>query len=615
MACEHDGNCFSGCCSLFVSGDSMRCMPLVNGGLCPIAIDVVEKFQELEQEEIAVLEMEVETQVDADEDELDSPLHFVDHKEETFEDVEDHPIIEKTEQYVDEDDYEDAEHLIPEKREHYDHDHPVAESDHYIPSKSEHRAHDVHGLPRELWSPDFHGHEAHIDESLPVYAHHYGHADGIDEALLESEFEHESRGLHPKEPSHDDPRLKIPKGKASAAHDHVVVPKEPEDWEDSDDSPKYGQAYEHDRKQAIRGERESAGLAPKQPTKERRTQVPHPTAPLTERRRPCSAYGNTNRCDGMSCEVDDDCASSCCGQLTKDGSLQCHSLIEGSFCPRALAPLVDYSLYSDEDHDKSDRRRNAIVDPSSQAPSYRGQDGCKVHGTDDQCDGQPCVEDGDCHSGCCGHFVSFSLRRCLPLTEDALCPRFLEPSFTSPIPARLPPIESTIKDMYMIQDRVHRLQEVMDPDSLPVRTDILFCRAYGNSKLCDGFTCDEGKECSSGCCGTFGSLKDNYCQPLVENVCPAPGFTYGPMGDIYKVDDPEHQASPESTTASSKPEKLAATSTETQPEADQKKASAFWFGVAIGAAIFVAVVTIIALLCCFCKKRTSAVATYEAMPQ
>ncbi len=41
MGCEHDGNCFSGCCSMFVSGESKRCMPLVNGDMCPIAIDVV----------------------------------------------------------------------------------------------------------------------------------------------------------------------------------------------------------------------------------------------------------------------------------------------------------------------------------------------------------------------------------------------------------------------------------------------------------------------------------------------------------------------------------------------------------------------------------------------
>ena len=48
MACEHDGNCFSGCCSIFVGdgnssgeADQKRCMPLVNGDMCPIAIDVV----------------------------------------------------------------------------------------------------------------------------------------------------------------------------------------------------------------------------------------------------------------------------------------------------------------------------------------------------------------------------------------------------------------------------------------------------------------------------------------------------------------------------------------------------------------------------------------------
>ena len=47
MACEHDGNCFSGCCSIFVGdsesgeADQKRCMPLMNDDMCPIAIDVV----------------------------------------------------------------------------------------------------------------------------------------------------------------------------------------------------------------------------------------------------------------------------------------------------------------------------------------------------------------------------------------------------------------------------------------------------------------------------------------------------------------------------------------------------------------------------------------------
>lgn len=129
------------------------------------------------------------------------------------------------------------------------------------------------------------------------------------------------------------------------------------------------------------------------------------------------------------------------GERTKT----CHSLIENQFCPRAVAPKIDYSLFIDEE---AHRHRNDLL--PSDSPTYRGQDGCKVHGSDDQCDGQPCNSDNDCHNGCCGHFVSFSLRRCLPLTDDKLCPRILEPSFTSPVPQRLPPIESTIRDMYNI---------------------------------------------------------------------------------------------------------------------------------------------------------------------
>jgi len=42
MGCEHDGNCFSGCCSLFINGGEKRCMPQLNGDMCPIAIDIVE---------------------------------------------------------------------------------------------------------------------------------------------------------------------------------------------------------------------------------------------------------------------------------------------------------------------------------------------------------------------------------------------------------------------------------------------------------------------------------------------------------------------------------------------------------------------------------------------
>ena len=40
--CEHDGNCFSGCCSVLASGEQKKCMPLYGDNLCPIAIDPVE---------------------------------------------------------------------------------------------------------------------------------------------------------------------------------------------------------------------------------------------------------------------------------------------------------------------------------------------------------------------------------------------------------------------------------------------------------------------------------------------------------------------------------------------------------------------------------------------
>lgn len=80
MACEHDGNCFSGCCSVFVQGESQRCMPLVGGDLCPIAIDVVEPaVTEHHEEKEQLAEHHLE-------EEYDSPLHYVGHKEHGFED-------------------------------------------------------------------------------------------------------------------------------------------------------------------------------------------------------------------------------------------------------------------------------------------------------------------------------------------------------------------------------------------------------------------------------------------------------------------------------------------------------------------------------------------------
>jgi hypothetical protein len=68
MACEHDGNCFSGCCSLFVSGDQKRCMPLVGGDLCPIAIDVVEKFKIVGEDQAQQLAKEIGHRIDLEQE-------------------------------------------------------------------------------------------------------------------------------------------------------------------------------------------------------------------------------------------------------------------------------------------------------------------------------------------------------------------------------------------------------------------------------------------------------------------------------------------------------------------------------------------------------------------
>lgn len=146
--------------------------------------------------------------------------------------------------------------MIPEKSEHHiDELHELEEqyeADHVIAEKREHHERDVHELHEDLWRPTFHGHEE--DDYAEEFSHHYDHADGIDEYLLD-EAESET-GLKPKQPAKDDPRLRIPKTKATPAHD----PRRVDPAETEENVPKYGQAFEHDRKEAIRGSGESAKL-------------------------------------------------------------------------------------------------------------------------------------------------------------------------------------------------------------------------------------------------------------------------------------------------------------------------------------------------------------------
>jgi hypothetical protein len=86
--------------------------------------------------------------------------------------------------------------------------------------------------------------------------------------------------------------------------------------------------------------------------------------------------------------------------------------------------------------------------------------------------------------------------------------------------------------MYQIQDRIREVQFELDPKSLPQHEDILSCRSHGTD-LCDGFVCQAANDCQSGCCGNFGSLKQDYCQPLVDGACPTVGFKYGFYGNKH----------------------------------------------------------------------------------
>ena len=43
---------------------------------------------------------------------------------------------------------------------------------------------------------------------------------------------------------------------------------------------------------------------------------------------------------------------------------------------------------------------------------------CEIWGEVNRCDGALCDVDHECQSGCCGNFISFTHRRCLPSLGD-----------------------------------------------------------------------------------------------------------------------------------------------------------------------------------------------------
>lgn len=151
---------------------------------------------------------------------------------------------------------------------------------------------------------------------------------------------------------------------------------------------------------------------------------------------------------------------------------------------------------------------------------------------------------------------------------------------------------------------------MLDHDSLPLHSDVLFCRSHGDSSLCDGFVCHEGTDCRSGCCGSFGSLKDDYCQPNIDSVCPAEGFTYGPLGDSFHLSEDPVETTPKPAV---EPEELFKIpkkgAKETVPE--QEEEGSFWdtckeyMWYTIMALVILIAGCCCCLYCCCCRGGSS----------
>ena len=179
--------------------------------------------------------------------------------------------------FDDEAGFDEMDHVIPEKREHFNYNEAMKmaveeneleegeyeDASHIIPTKGEH-VDDVHYQPKNKWTPEFHGHGDFDEEETEEKdsLHRSEPSDGVNEYLEDA-----PKKLTPKTPAKDDPRLQIPKGKSEAIHDHMIVPKDA--VPSPEHRPRYGEAYEHERKGALHGTGESAGLAAKIPTGER----------------------------------------------------------------------------------------------------------------------------------------------------------------------------------------------------------------------------------------------------------------------------------------------------------------------------------------------------------
>ena len=164
-------------------------MPLVNGDMCPIAIDVVappqpakptdledvpedlllkpseqKKVPEEEIEDEGGVVDEHETIIDADEEEYLRD-HAVMHKDEHFEDEEHIRYVDEGAYGGGDEDEEffdlEEERFIPEKHEHSLDDEEEDENlPRQAPRKSEHHLDEFHSLPADVWRPTLHSIDA-----------------------------------------------------------------------------------------------------------------------------------------------------------------------------------------------------------------------------------------------------------------------------------------------------------------------------------------------------------------------------------------------------------------------------------------------------------------------
>ena len=165
--------------------------------------------------------------------------------------------------------------------------------------------------------------------------------------------------------------------------------------------------------------------------------------------------------------------------------------------------------------------------------------------------------------------------------------------------------------MYTMQDRVYHLDQILNHDVL-LHKEIDMCRSHGHDKLCDGFICAKGSECQSGCCASFDPLTENYCQPLINQVCPVAGFIYGPDGKHFTLGLEDDQTELDKVDDID-PQKLAGEVAEKmknpfkRSEGEDGKSSFSYPLIAGIIIVLIVIACMCCLYCCCCRSGSTAV--------